>query len=200
MFGDSTSEVYTAGFVCIEPRQVMICDTVFKNHRAGGIMWSMFSESMLELYSNKVLACQTAGIYIQGEGCRPIIESNEILNCRSTGIKIDEHVDGDIRENKLHDNNDSIHILNNKSVVMNNDIDKSHGIGIKIECSYKEAKWNAKMQGNSINNCKLHGIQVSGKGAHGTISSNTIKNNRKWGIKIIERARVEINSGNLIQK
>ena len=150
LYGDSTSEVFTAGFACVEPKEVNINGTVFKNHKAGGIIMNLHLDSIVELYSNKILGCQTCGIYIEGEGSAPMVEANEIRNCRSTGIKVDEHVDADIRENSFHDNNDSMHILNNKSMLINNEIEKSHGIGIILENTKKEAKCAPRLQGNSI--------------------------------------------------
>lgn len=41
---------------------------------------------------------------------------------------------------------------------------------------------------------------MSGKHCHANIASNTIKNNRKCGIRLIDQSRAEITNGNFIHK
>lgn len=129
-----------------------------------------------------------------------MVEGNEIKNCESTAIKISDLVDAEVRDNILVDNNDSIHILNNKSLVINNEIEKAHGIGIICECNSHEAKCVPKVQNNKVSNCKSHGIHVKGKGCHATLSGNSIKSNKECGIKITDKSKVDIIGGNFIIK
>lgn len=101
------------------------------------------------------------------------------MNNGLIGIKIGDFVTADVRENQLIQNNDGIEIFNNKSNVMANEIEKSHGHGIFIHSKLKEGKFTPVIKGNSISNCKFNGIQVQGDGLRVTINNNTINNNRK---------------------
>ena len=98
----------------------------------------------------------------------------------------------DIRENQLSQNNDGIEILNNKSKIKANEIEKCHGHGILILSDFKEGKFNPELTGNSVSNCKFNGIQVQGDGLRVSINNNTINNNRKWGIKVLDKAKADI--------
>ena len=141
---------------------------------------------------------ETAGIYVQGEESKPVIEWNEIKNWKGTGIKTFQDVDAEILENILRDDNNGIEIYNNKTHIFNNEIDKSHGNGIMIVWDNKDKKWNPKIKGNIISSSKFNGIQISGKGTHAIINNNTIRSNRKWGIKLIEFSKADITGRNFI--
>lgn len=95
------------------------------------------------------------------------------------GIKIGEFVKADIRENQLIQNNDGIELFNNKSTIVANEVEKSHGHGLFIHSNFKEAKFSPNIKGNSISNCKFNGIQIQGDGLRATVQNNTINNNRK---------------------
>ncbi|CAI2360731.1 unnamed protein product [Moneuplotes crassus] len=194
LFGDPDEEVFTAGLLAIRPFDVIIKDTVVKDHLAGGLMLSLcpYQDSVFQISNNKILKCQTAGIYIEGPGCTPEIIGNEVKYCNSVGIKIGDFVKADIRENQLIQNNDGIEVFNNKSTVIANEIEKSHGHGLLIHATLKEGKFNPTVKGNSISNCKFNGIQIQGDGLRVMIHNNTINNNRKCGIKVLDLAKADI--------
>jgi len=87
LFGDSNEEVVTAGVLAIRPFDVEIIDTVFKDHIGGGIMLSLcpYQESQFTIQNNKIIKCSTAGIYVEGPGCSPVIMGNEIKNWNAVG-------------------------------------------------------------------------------------------------------------------
>lgn len=199
-YGDSTKEVFTAGIFALDPHNLIIKDTVIKDHTGGGIMVNLVQQqdSKYQFINNKIIQWETAGIYIAGEGSTPFIEGNEIKNCKAVGIKISDHVLAEIRENILHDNNDGIELLNNKSKILANEIEKSHGHGILIISEHKDGKLNSLVKGNTISNCKFNGIQIQGEGLRPSIRNNTIKHNRKCGIKVMDKARADIIGRNYI--
>lgn len=82
LFGDSNEEVYTAGLLAIRPFDVIIKDTVIKDHLAGGLMLSLcpYQDSVFQISNNKIFTCQTAGIYIEGPGTSPEVIGNEVKN------------------------------------------------------------------------------------------------------------------------
>lgn len=105
-YGDSNKEVITTGILVYEGLDVTIKDSVVMNHLGGGIMIRNNPEydSKFRFTNNKVLQCETAGIYIEGDGWHPELEGNEVKGCRAVGIKIGMNVTADIRENQLIEN------------------------------------------------------------------------------------------------
>lgn len=71
----------------MKPFDIIIKDTVIKDHLAGGIMLSLcpYENSVFQLSNNKIIKCETAGIYVEGAGCSPEIIGNEVMNCNSVG-------------------------------------------------------------------------------------------------------------------
>lgn len=54
-----------------------------------------YQDSVFQISNNKILKCQTAGIYIEGPGCSPEIIGNEVKYCNSVGtfnLKFLDHV------------------------------------------------------------------------------------------------------------
>lgn len=137
-YGDSWKEVFTCGVLISEWTAVSISDWVFKDHLGGGIIANLIRECTFRLFNNRIYTWETVGIYIQGDDTTPMIEWNEIKNCKCTGIKIFEGVDAEILENNLKDTNNGIEIYNNRSHLFNNEIDKSHGDGIIFICDYTD--------------------------------------------------------------
>jgi hypothetical protein len=175
LFGDSNHEVITSGIVGYEPYEVIVKDTVVKDHLGGGIMLTLapFENTKFQIMNNKILNCQTAGVFVQGENSFIEIEGNEIKNCRAVGIKIADLVKAEIRENQLFENNDGIQILNNSSHMVANEIEKSHGHGISVISEHHDGKYTPVLKGNTISNWKFNGIQVSGDGVRAGIYNNT---------------------------
>lgn len=90
LFGDGNDEVFTTGLVAIQPLDLIIKDTVIKDHIGGGIILTLcpYQDSIFQILKNKIFKCQTAGIYIEGEGTNPEIVGNEIKNCSSVGKSV----------------------------------------------------------------------------------------------------------------
>jgi parallel beta-helix repeat protein len=200
IYGDSHKEVITTGILVYDGLDVTIKDSVVMNHLGGGIMIRHNPEldSKYRIVNSKILQCETAGIYIEGNGCHPEIEGNEVKGCRAVGIKISTNVLAEIRENQIIENNDGIELFNNKSQIVANEIEKSHGHGILIVSTNKDGKYNPMIKGNTISNCKFNGIQISGEGLRATVTNNTVKNNRKCGIKVMDGAVAHIVGRNFI--
>lgn len=73
-FGDSYNEVITCGVFTVEPKSMLINDSVFKDHLGGGIIASLEEESEFKAFNNKIMNCKIAGIYVQGEDSKPQLE------------------------------------------------------------------------------------------------------------------------------
>jgi len=203
LFGDSKEEVTTTGVVGINPYDISIKDTVIKDHLGGGVMLSLppaHEDTNFQIINNKILNCKTAGVYVEGNDSELLIEGNEIIKCRAVGIRIVDGVNADIRENQLLENNDGIQIINNSSNMIANEIEKWHGHGITISNDHNNSKNSPMIKGNTISNCKFNGIQISGENGNMKIGiyNNTVNNNRKWGIKIMNNACADIIGRNFI--
>lgn len=111
-----------------------------------------FENTKFQIMNNKILNCQTAGVYVQGESSYIEIEGNEIKNCRAVGIRIADLVKAEIRENQIFENNDGIQILNNSSLMVANEIEKCHGHGISVISEHHDGKYAPVMKGNTISN------------------------------------------------
>jgi hypothetical protein len=87
LFGDGNDEVFTTGIVANQPLDLIVQDTVIKDHMGGGIMLNLcpYTDSKFQILNNKLFKCKTAGIYIEGEGTYPQIIGNEIKNCNAVG-------------------------------------------------------------------------------------------------------------------
>ena len=81
-------------------------------------------------------------------------------------------------------NEAGISILNNKSKVIDNMIDKAHQNGIVIEGFDKSTKCTPNIWRNKLRACGANGILVSGEQCDPDIRGNIIIQCRKAGIKI----------------
>lgn len=85
-------------------------------------------------------------------------------------------------------NDVGIEILNNKSYLIENNIDKSHENGIKIMGDHKDTRCMPHVWKNSITGSGQNGIFAIGEQCEPDIRGNLILNNRKAGIKFCEMA------------
>ena len=86
----------------------------------------------------------------------------------------------------------AIEILNNKSRIIDNIIEKSHENGIKIIGNEKSTKVSTTVWRNSIKNCGHNGILIIGESCEPDIRGNTILQNRRAGIKLSENSIAHI--------
>lgn len=108
------------------------------------------------------MSSETAGIYVQGRAARPTIKGNKIRFCRSSAIITSLDVDAWILGNEMQINDIGIEILNNKSKVIENIIEKSHEIGIKIVGDSNCTRSMPSIWKNRIFSCGQHGIRCCG--------------------------------------
>ena len=77
-YGDSWKEVYTAGILISEWKDISITDWVIKDHLGGGVIANLHGDCTFKMFNNRIYTWETVGIYIQGEDTKPIIEWNEL--------------------------------------------------------------------------------------------------------------------------
>ena len=82
-----------------------------------------------------------------------------------------------------------IELCNNSTHLIENEIGKSHENGIKITGNHYS---QPKLWRNTITNCDYNGIYIQGLDCKPDIRGNTIKQNRKAGIKLTESAIAHI--------
>ena len=85
-------------------------------------------------------------------------------------------------------NDCSIEILNNKSRIIDNLIEKAHENGIKIIGNDKSTRATPIVWRNQIKSCGHNGIACIGEQCEPDIRGNIIIQNRKAGIKLTEGA------------
>ena len=76
-----------------------------------------------------------SGVYIEGPGSQPVIIHNVFMVCRCAGITLNTQVDGFVALNESQISTRGIDIINNKSIVFGNKIQKSHDDGISVICN-----------------------------------------------------------------
>lgn len=85
-------------------------------------------------------------------------------------------------------NDIGIQVMNNKSRVLDNQIEKSHEDGIKIIGYDKNTRSTPYIWKNRIFSCGYNGILCLGEYCEPDIRGNIIESNRKAGIKLSEFA------------
>lgn len=83
---------------------------------------------------NQIFSCSSAGIYVQGKQSKPIVTHNLFQACKCPSIIINTSVDAFIGMNSMEINEFGIELLNNRSIVFENTIQKSLIEGIIIKC------------------------------------------------------------------
>jgi parallel beta-helix repeat protein len=89
-------------------------------------------------------------------------------------------------------NDVGIEILNNKSKVIENIIEKSHENGIKIVGNGKDTRSRPDIWKNRIFSCGYNGILCMGESCEPNIRGNIIDSNRKAGIKLTDLSTAHI--------
>ena len=87
---------------------------------------------------------------------------------------------------------DILVLLNNKSIVFENTIQKCHDDGIKIIGNSETQMAAPTIQKNYIEASTHNGIVIEGFSSCPMIRANIIEANRKSGIKLVENARAHI--------
>lgn len=101
-----------------------------------------------------------------------------------------------IIENTLTINDTGIEILNNKSKVIDNNIEKSFENGIKIVGNDNHTRSMPSIWKNKIFSCGYNGIMCQGEFCEPDIRGNTIDSNIKAGIKLTENSVAHIGGTN----
>lgn len=89
-----------------------------------------------------------------------------------------------------------IEILNNKSRIIDNRIDKSHQNGIKVTGNDKSTRCTPIVWRNHVKSSGYNGIVCMGEQCEPDIRGNIILQNRKAGIKLTEKAIAHIGGTN----
>lgn len=89
-------------------------------------------------------------------------------------------------------NDCGIELLNNKSRLIENLIEKSHENGIKVLCDANTSRCAPLIWKNRIMQSGLNGIFCMGESCEPDIRGNVIDQNRKAGIKLCEQATAHI--------
>jgi len=171
--GDTTNHSDTAGILSINAN-VNVKRSVFAHFKCGGLMIAAVPQNKLFIDHNEILSCDTAGIYIQGRASKPVISNNKIKFCKATTICTNLDVDANIYNNQMSLNQQGIRIMNNKSRVIDNIVDKSHEDGIVVIGDDKSTKCTPFLWRNKIRACGANGIFVSGEQCDPDIRGNII--------------------------
>jgi hypothetical protein len=89
-------------------------------------------------------------------------------------------------------NDIGIEIQNNKSMILDNYIQKSHENGIKVVGDDNNTRAKPHIWRNKIESCGYNGIVCQGEHCEPDIRGNIIESNRKSGIKLTEKAIAHI--------
>ena len=89
-------------------------------------------------------------------------------------------------------NDIGIEIFNNRSIIIENIIEKSHENGIKIIGDNKNTRSMPSVWKNRIFSCGYNGILCMGKFCEPDIRGNIIESNRKAGIKLSDNSTAHI--------
>lgn len=141
---------------------------------------------------NAVISCKMSGFYIEGPGCLPVIIHNMFMMCRCVGITLSTQVEGFVALNDCQITTRGVDILNNKSVLFANRIQKSHDDGISVVCNSEHDVAAPTIQRNFIESCTHNGIVCEGFSCFPLIKANHIELNRKSGVKLANSARALI--------
>lgn len=158
--GDTNNEPTsnTAGIVAINA-DVVIENCDFNHFKSGGIMLQARSYNRIDIRDNKIISCDTNGIYVQGRESKPRIIGNKIEYCRCAAVNCNTDVQATVLGNKFNLNEVGIELCNNSSHLIENEIGKSHENGIKITGNQQS---RPRVWKNIIANCGYNGISIQG--------------------------------------
>jgi len=181
--GDTVNDSDTAGILSVNA-DVNIKGSKFAHFKSGAIMLTALPQNTIYVGNNEILTCETAGIYMQGRASKPVIANNKIKYCRSVAITTNLDVDANIFGNEMAYNEGGIEILNNKSRVIDNIIEKAHDNGILIMGDNTATMCTPMVWRNKIRACGGNGIEINGEQCEPDIRGNIIVMCRKSGIKL----------------
>lgn len=159
--GDTTNDANTAGIVAINA-DVDIRNCTLHHFKSGGIMVQSKAQNRVNISGNKIISCETNGIYIQGKSSEPVIRDNEINFCRCAAITTNLDVKASLVNNKLNLNVVGIEVLNNNSHIIDNKIEKSHENGIKVTGTDKQHLCKPQIWRNQVKSCGYNGLVIIG--------------------------------------
>ena len=87
------NETHTAGVVSVDA-DVTIRQGEFENFKSGAIMLQAKERNEIKLEENRILSCDTNGIYVQGRNSSPMIMNNYFGYCKSAAIATNLDVNG----------------------------------------------------------------------------------------------------------
>ena len=168
----------------------------FNNFRSGGVMADLTRDNRFLLKDNAFISCSKNSVYVQGEGSQPLIIKNVFMVCKGTTIIINSQADAFICLNQMQINETAIELVNNKSILYANTIQKSHHDGVKCVCTAdlftKDNHTEPIIQKNYIEASTHSGIVCEGEYCDPKIRENIIETNRKAGIKLMNKAKAHI--------
>ena len=150
------------------------------------------AKNIVVMRDNAIISCKMSGVYVEGPGSQPIIVHNVFMVCRAAGVTLNTQVDGFVALNESQICTRGIDIINNKSIVFGNKIQKSHDDGISVICNSDIDAACPLIQRNFIEACTHNGIVCEGFSCYPIIKANVIDSNRKTGIKLASSARAHI--------
>ena len=87
------NETHTAGVVSVDA-DVIVEQCEFENFKSGAIMMQAKERNEVKLSENRILSCDTNGIYVQGRNSSPIIMNNYFGYCKSASMQTNLDVNG----------------------------------------------------------------------------------------------------------
>lgn len=99
--------------------------------------------------------------------------------------------------NEMQISHMAVEIINNKSIVFENTIQKCHEDGIRVTCNSEQMSACPLIQKNYIEASTQNGIVCRGPRCWPDIKANVIESNRKAGIKLVDFARAHIGGQSL---
>ena len=170
----------------------LIQNCQFHQFQSGGVIADLAARNIFVFRDNAIVSCSATGLYIEGEGSQPVILHNVFMVCKCSSIIINTRVDALIAMNEMQINGVGIEILNNKSIVFENTIQKCHDDGIAVRGTSESHLAQPTIQKNYIEASTHNGIVCEGFSSCPLIKANIIEANRKSGIKMIDSARAHI--------
>ena len=87
------NETHTAGVVSVDA-DIIVKQCEFENFKSGAIMLQAKERNEVELNENRILSCDTNGIYVQGRNSSPVIMNNYFGYCKSAAMQTNLDVNG----------------------------------------------------------------------------------------------------------
>lgn len=147
--------------------------------------------------NTEIFACKLVGIYCQGVNAEQQILRNKISGIEGPGIRCQRGNRAKIALNTITDCSFGIEAVSSDPTIMMNLIAKSQESGIRI-LTKNELRADAVIKFNRIEKNLENGIILEGNQNFSIVDKNYyIKQNRKAGIKIMDKAMVKITNNDI---